>query len=262
MNIPFYKFHGTGNDFIMVDNRYDVFSKNNTNLVHELCHRRFGIGADGLILLENSEEPLEDFKMVYYNSDGNQSSMCGNGGRCLVAFANMLGIIDQKSIFSAVDGVHEAVIEGDIVSLKMQDVSAKGINEDELFLDTGSPHHILFSDQVGDINVKKAGSEIRYSEKYNSFGGTNVNFVQQTEEDTFLVRTYERGVEDETYSCGTGVTAVAIAVNAIGKTAANTIHLETPGGKLKVSFENINGDYHNIWLTGPTSKVFKGELEC
>jgi len=262
MNIPFYKFHGTGNDFIMVDNRNDVFSKNNTNLVHDLCHRRFGIGADGLILLENSKEPLEDFKMVYYNSDGNQSSMCGNGGRCLVAFAKLLRIIDEKAVFSAIDGMHEAVIKGDIVSLKMQNVSVNGINEDELFLDTGSPHHILFSDQVGDINVKKLGSEIRYSEKYNSCGGTNVNFVQQTEVDTFLVRTYERGVEGETYSCGTGVTAVAIAVNAIGKTTANTIHLETPGGKLRVSFENINGDYQNIWLTGPTAKVFKGELEC
>lgn len=262
MTIPFYKFHGTGNDFIMVDNRNDVFSKNNTNLVHDLCHRRFGIGADGLILLENSEEDSEDFKMVYYNSDGNQSSMCGNGGRCLVAFAKLLGIIDEKATFDAIDGLHEATIDGDIVSLKMQDVLAKGINEDELFLDTGSPHHILFSEQVGDINVKRDGASIRYSEKYKSCGGTNVNFVQQKDENTFLVRTYERGVEDETYSCGTGVTAVAIAVNAIGKTDANTINLETPGGKLQVSFESKNETYHNIWLTGPTAKVFKGEFEC
>jgi len=262
MNIPFYKFHGTGNDFIMVDNRDSIFSKNNTNLVHDLCHRRFGIGADGLILLENSDDPSEDFKMVYYNSDGNQSSMCGNGGRCLVAFAKLLGIIDEKATFSAIDGQHDAVIEGDIVSLKMQDVTAKGINEDELFLDTGSPHHILFSDEVGDINVKKEGASIRYSEKYESCDGTNVNFVQQIKEDTFLVRTYERGVEDETYSCGTGVTAVAIAVNATGKTTSNTVNLETPGGKLQVSFESDNGVYINIWLTGPTAKVFKGELTC
>ena len=262
MNIPFYKFHGTGNDFIMVDNRTDIFSKNNTNLVHDMCHRRFGIGADGLILLENSEIPSEDFKMVYYNSDGNQSSMCGNGGRCLVAFAKLLGIISEKATFTAIDGLHQAIIDGDIVSLKMQDVVAKGINEDELFLDTGSPHHILFSEEVGDINVKRDGAAIRYSEKYESSGGTNVNFVQQTDKDTFLVRTYERGVEDETYSCGTGVTAVALAVNAIGKTDANSIKLETPGGKLQVSFENNNGDYYNIWLTGPTAKVFKGEFEC
>lgn len=262
MNIPFYKFHGTGNDFIMVDNRTDVFPKNNTNLVHELCHRRFGIGADGLILLENSEEALEDFKMVYFNSDGNQSSMCGNGGRCLVAFAKLLGIIDDKTVFSAIDGVHEALIDGEVVSLKMQDVTANGINKEEIFLDTGSPHHILFSEQVGDVNVKKEGASIRYSAKYESSGGTNVNFVQQTAIDTFLVRTYERGVEDETYSCGTGVTAVAIAVNALCKTKATTIKLETPGGKLQVSFENENGNYRNIWLTGPTAKVFKGELQC
>lgn len=262
MNIPFYKFHGTGNDFIMVDNRNDIFSKNNTNLIHELCHRRFGIGADGLILLENSELPSEDFKMVYYNSDGNQSSMCGNGGRCLVAFAKLLGIINEKAVFSAIDGVHEAVIEGNVVSLKMQDVTANGINKDEIFLDTGSPHHILFSEQVGDISVKQEGASIRYSEKYESSGGTNVNFVQQTGTDTFLVRTYERGVEDETYSCGTGVTAVAIVANALGKTKATTINLETPGGRLQVSFENENGNFHNIWLTGPTAKVFKGELTC
>ncbi|TVZ25386.1 diaminopimelate epimerase [Gillisia sp. Hel_I_86] len=262
MNIPFYKFHGTGNDFIMVDNRNDVFPKNNTNLVHDLCHRRFGIGADGLILLENPEGTSEDFKMVYYNADGNQSSMCGNGGRCIVAFAKLLGIINEKATFNAIDGLHEAIINGNIVSLKMQDVLAKGINEDELFLDTGSPHHILFSEQVGDVNVKRDGAFIRYSEKYESCGGTNVNFVQRKDEDTFLVRTYERGVEDETYSCGTGVTAVAIAVNAIGKTQATTINLETPGGKLQVSFNNNNETYQNIWLTGPTTKVFKGEFEC
>ena len=262
MNIPFYKFHGTGNDFIMVDNRNEIFPKNNTNLIHELCHRRFGIGADGLILLENSEEPEEDFKMVYYNSDGSQSSMCGNGGRCLVAFAKLLGIINEKATFSAIDGIHEAIIEADVVSLKMQDVTANGINEDEIFLDTGSPHHILFSEQVGDINIKKEGANIRYSEKYESSGVTNVDFVQQTETDTFLVSTYESGVEDETYSCGTGVTAVAIAVNALRKTDASTINLETPGGKLQVSFENENGNYRNIWLTGPTAKVFKGEFTC
>lgn len=262
MNIPFYKFHGTGNDFIMVDKRINLFSKNDANLIHNLCHRRFGIGADGLILLENSDNPEEDFKMVYFNSDGNQSSMCGNGGRCLVAFAKLLGIIEEKATFGAIDGFHEATVSENIISLKMQDVTAKGINEGELFLDTGSPHHVLFSDQVGDVDVKNEGATIRYSEKYESCGGTNVNFVQQTGIDTFLVRTYERGVEDETYSCGTGVTAVAIAVNAVGKTSSKTIHLETPGGKLEVSFDENDGVYTNIWLTGPTAMVFKGELEC
>lgn len=262
MKISFYKFHGTGNDFIMVDNRMASFPKNDTNLIYQLCHRRFGIGADGLILLEKPVNDQEDFKMVYYNADGNQSSMCGNGGRCLVAFAKFLGVIKNEAVFSAIDGQHKGVVKDEIVSLKMQDIEAGDLNEKELFLDTGSPHHVLFSKDVGDIDVKKVGAKIRYSEKYESNGGTNVDFVQQTGDDTFLVRTYERGVEDETYSCGTGVTAVALAVHAVGKTHATTVNLETPGGKLSVSFETEAWNYKNIWLTGATKNVFKGEIEC
>lgn len=262
MRVNFHKFHGTGNDFIMIDNRGNVFSKNDTNLIHHLCHRRFGIGADGLILLELPINDDEDFNMVYYNSDGNQSSMCGNGGRCIVAFANHLGIIGSETIFNAIDGQHQAIIKNGKVSLKMMDVNAEDLNENELFLDTGSPHKIVFSTNVGAIDVKKEGSKIRYSKKYESDGGTNVNFVQQTGEESFLVRTYERGVEDETYSCGTGVTAVALAVNAIGKSKSTTIYLETPGGKLEVSFEKSENTFQNIWLTGPTENVFKGEIKC
>ena len=262
MKVIFHKFHGTGNDFIMIDNRGEIFPKNDTNLIHHLCHRRFGIGADGLILLESSSEANESFKMVYFNADGNQSSMCGNGGRCIVAFANHLEIIGSEALFNAIDGQHQDIIKDGKVSLKMMDVNAEDLNENELFLDTGSPHKIIFSDNVGDIDVKKEGSLIRYSEKYESEGGTNVNFVQQTAEDSFLVRTYERGVEDETYSCGTGVTAVALAVNAIGKTKSKTIYMETPGGKLEVSFDKSERGYQNIWLTGPTENVFKGEIKC
>src|SRR5690606_15866190 len=191
MKINFYKFHVTGNDFIMVDNRELQFSKNDTNLIHRLCHRRFGIGADGLILLENSKDDKEDFKMVYFNADGNQSSMCGNGGRCLVAFAQHLNVITDSATFSAVDGRHEAVIKNGQVSLKMQDVDASDLNGKYIFLDTGSPHHIIFTEEVGDIDVKLKGQKIRYSAPYEATGGTNVNFVQQTGEDQFLVRTYE-----------------------------------------------------------------------
>ncbi len=262
MKLNFYKYHGTGNDFIMIDNRIASFPKNDTNLIHKLCHRRFGIGADGLILLEKSVNHQEDFKMVYYNSDGNQSSMCGNGGRCLVAFAKSLGVFENETVFSAIDGQHKGIVKDGIVSLKMRDISSENLNEKELFIDTGSPHHILFSEEVGDIDVKKEGAIIRYSDKYESNGGTNVDFVQQTGEDSFLVRTYERGVEDETFSCGTGVTAVALAVHAVGKTQATTVHLETPGGKLTVSFEKEGKNYKNIWLTGPTRNVFKGVIEC
>lgn len=262
MKLNFYKFHGTGNDFIMVDNRTKLFSKNDTILINKLCHRRFGIGADGLILLEEPVNEGEDFTMVYYNSDGNQSSMCGNGGRCLVAFAKHLNIIEDTAKFTAIDGFHEAVIKEEIVSLKMQDVAAENLNETTLFLNTGSPHHILFSEEVAGINVKAEGGKIRYSNTYEKDGGTNVNFVQQVEENSFLVRTYERGVEDETYSCGTGVTAVAIAAYATGRAVEKKVILKTPGGDLQVTFENEGKHYHNIWLTGPARFVFKGEVEC
>ncbi|QED36366.1 diaminopimelate epimerase [Antarcticibacterium arcticum] len=262
MNVEFYKFHGTGNDFIMVDNRDTIFPKNDTNLINRLCHRRFGIGADGLILLENAGDEENDFKMVYFNSDGNQSSMCGNGGRCIVAFAKYLGIIANSAGFTAIDGKHSAVINGQEVSLKMQDVDASDLNEAALFLDTGSPHHIEFTDEVGDIDIKRQGAKIRYSSKYEENGGTNVNYVQQDGDHNFLVRTYERGVEDETYSCGTGVTAVALAVHALGRTNSRDITLKTRGGNLQVSFDEKEEQYFNIWLTGPAEYVFKGEFEC
>lgn len=262
MRLKFFKFHGTGNDFIMVDNRNNLFSKNDTNLINQLCHRRFGIGADGLILLENPEVEGDDFKMVYFNSDGNESSMCGNGGRCLVAFAKFLNIIQNKGKFTAIDGPHEAVIEGDTVSLKMQDVQAGNLNEESLFLNTGSPHHIIFTEEIGEIDVKKEGAKIRYSQLYENGGGTNVNFVQAEGSNSYLVRTYERGVEDETYSCGTGVTAVALAVHATGKTTDKEVNLSTPGGALKVTFEKEDDTYRNIWLTGPAEFVFEGEMQC
>lgn len=262
MKLKFFKFHGTGNDFIMVDNRDLIFSKNDTNLVNRLCHRRFGIGADGLILLEPASQEGDDFKMVYFNADGNQSSMCGNGGRCLVAFAKYLHIIEERTSFTAIDGRHLAILKNGQVSLQMQDVDVANLNESNLFLDTGSPHHIVFSKQIELVDVKKEGAQIRYSPQYEATGGTNVNFVEPSGENSFKVRTYERGVEDETYSCGTGVTAVALSAHATGKANGKEIDLTTPGGGLKVSFERDKDRYHNIWLTGPAQFVFKGEIEC
>lgn len=246
----------------MVDNRNKVLSKNDANLINRLCHRRFGIGADGLILLEPAENEIDDFKMVYYNADGNQSSMCGNGGRCLVAFAKYLNIIEDTASFTAIDGMHRAVIETGKVSLLMKDVDASNLNHTTLFLDTGSPHRIIFTESVGDINIKNEGSKIRYSEAYKNTGGTNVNFVQQEGDNTFLVRTYERGVEDETFSCGTGVTAVALAAFASGKATSKKILMKTPGGELEVSFEEKDNKFSEIWLTGPAEFVFKGEIVC
>ena len=259
MTIQFFKYQGTGNDFIMIDNRQEVFSKNNTKLIKQLCDRRFGIGADGLILLENDK--ISDFKMVYYNSDGNESSMCGNGGRCIVAFAKQLNVIDNETTFIAVDGEHYAKISVDgIVSLQMKNVDEIKMTSDYVFLNTGSPHHITLVEDVKSVPVKEIGSQIRYSDLYGK-AGSNVNFVEAISDSLFAVRTYERGVEDETLSCGTGVTAAAIAMNAIGKTTFNEISLLVEGGELKVTFKKEGKNYTNVFLIGPASFVFDGKIE-
>lgn len=258
MEILFYKYHGTGNDFIMIDNRDDVFPKNNTKLVAQLCDRRFGIGGDGLILLEN--DVSSDFKMIYYNSDGNPSSMCGNGGRCIVALAEKLGIIDAETVFAATDGLHHATIESDgTIALQMKDVDRIVANSKYAFLDTGSPHHIEMVDNLRNIDIKRDGSKIRYSDLYGS-SGSNVNFVKQEGEDTFSVRTYERGVEDETLSCGTGVTAVAIAMYETGRTKSEKVRLNVEGGTLEVIFSKSKGKYKNVFLKGPATFVFEGKI--
>jgi diaminopimelate epimerase len=259
MQIEFYKYQGTGNDFVMIDNRSNFFPKGDVKLIERLCDRRFGIGADGLILLENDTET--DFRMVYYNSDGNQSSMCGNGGRCLVAFANQLGVIDDKTTFIATDGLHYASVNADsIVSLQMIDVNEIQKKDSYTFLNTGSPHHVQIVDDLEHYNVKENGAAIRYGELYGE-KGSNINFVKKVDNDTFSLRTYERGVEDETLACGTGATAVAIAMNAIGETDKTSINLNVEGGKLVVSFDKENDGYTNVFLTGPAKFVFKGTIE-
>lgn len=255
MHFSFYKYQGTGNDFIIIDNRQLFFSKNDTKHIAALCDRKFGIGADGLILLEN--HPTLDFRMVYYNSDGNESSMCGNGGRCLVHFAKFLGIIQNKTTFEAIDGIHEAIILNDMVSLKMNDVESVKIENNHIFLNTGSPHHVEICNQLDTLDIQNVGAKLRF-EKYGT-EGANINFVKQIDNDTFSVRTYERGVEGETLSCGTGVTAVAIAMHAIQKTNSGTVILKTPGGDLEVTFEVNESQYKNIWLKGPAVQVYKGE---
>ncbi len=255
--LTFYKYQGTGNDFVMVDNRTDSFPKNDTELVAKLCDRRFGIGADGLILLEN--DPNLDFKMVYYNADGNEGSMCGNGGRCLVAFANFLGIFSSETKFNAVDGAHSATIEGDIVELKMGDVTEIKIKPNYYFLNTGSPHHVQLVSEIQDLDVFKEGSKLRYGlygEK-----GSNINFVEPLDNGAFAVRTYERGVEDETLSCGTGVTAVAIAMHKSGRVSSDIVNIEAQGGKLQVRFSVDAKGYSNVHLKGPATQVFKGEVK-
>jgi diaminopimelate epimerase len=258
MQIEFFKYHGTGNDFVMIDNRSNFFPKENTKLIEHLCDRRFGIGGDGLILLENDSDT--DFKMVYYNSDGNQSSMCGNGGRCLAAFAKKLNVINNSCTFIATDGLHHATIsESGQVSLQMIDVSNMKINPEYTFLNTGSPHHVQMVEDLENYNIKENGAKIRYGELYGATG-SNINFVKQINANTFSLRTYERGVEDETLSCGTGATAVAIAMNATGKTNATSINLNVEGGKLEVTFDKVDNNYSNVFLKGPAEFVFKGEI--
>lgn len=256
MNFTFYKYEGTGNDFVMIDNRTKTFPKENTDKISRICDRHFGIGADGLILLEDDEQ--SDFKMVYYNADGNESSMCGNGGRCIVAFAKKLGIIENSTVFNAIDGLHEATIQESIVSLKMIDVADIDIQPNHVFLDTGSPHHIEMVEDLNTYPVYKHGKEIRN----NVYGkeGSNVNFVQPVTNDTFRIRTYERGVEDETLACGTGVTAVAIAMHARNITQSNRITLQVEGGSLVVSFDSDGDHYKNVVLSGPATFVFQGNI--
>jgi diaminopimelate epimerase len=258
MTIPFIKYQGTGNDFIMIDNRVHFFLDDcHEELIQKLCDRRFGIGADGLIMLENDE--TSDFKMVYFNADGRQSTMCGNGGRCIIQFAHDLGVIDFKCAFLAIDGVHNGVIENGHVKLQMQDVTdISELNSKTYELNTGSPHYIEFVDSIPS-DVKMEGARIRNSDRY-KLEGININFVSLSG-DAIQVATYERGVEDETYSCGTGVTAAAIAKCHTKSDGNYSVNVLTKGGSLVVEFTKIDGKYSEIWLNGPAKRVFEGVIK-
>lgn len=260
MKLTFYKYQGTGNDFVIVDNRDAIVTKNDTKLFSRLCDRKFGIGADGLMLLELSENHEDDFKMVYFNADGKESSMCGNGGRCLVAFASHIGVITDKTTFMAIDGRHYAEIKDGLVYLQMQDVQVIETYEDHFFLDTGSPHHVTMVEDLSTYEVVTNGRAIRNGAPYFE-QGSNVNFVEEKTKNYFEVRTYERGVEDETLSCGTGVTAVALSMYEKGIATANHIKVSTPGGFLKVTFDKDHQGFKNIFLIGPAQQVFKGEID-
>ncbi len=262
----FYKYHGAGNDFIIIDNREDAFNIDDPVVIQQLCHRRFGIGADGVILLQNSGK--YDFSMIYMNSDGSIGAMCGNGGRCIVHFAyHILGIIkDPENVrFEAVDGLHEAEIAGlpaqagDQVKLKMQDVSEITERNGHVFLRSGTtPHNVVFVDNIRKFPVVEEGKKLQTIETDPK--GVNVNYVEE-KNGVFHVRTYERGVWDETMACGTGATSVAIACANLGKLDSNVCTISMPGGDLKIEFEKTpEGVFQNIWLTGPAKFVFKGEI--
>lgn len=255
MKLEFYKYQGTGNDFIMIDNRRMIFDPGQTALVKKLCDRRFGIGGDGLILLETDSRL--DFRMVYFNSDGNQSSMCGNGGRCIVQFAHDLGVIQDKTTFMAVDGLHDAFLKGGLVHLKMIDVLEVEKVENDFYLNTGSPHYVQFVNEVEDFPVYAEGYKIRNNDRFRK-EGTNVNFVQKLDQGHIVVRTYERGVEDETYSCGTGVTAAAVAASLSG--IQPPVRVKTLGGDLQVDFQEQDGKFSDVYLSGPAQQVFQGHI--
>lgn len=256
MKIPFAKYHGTGNDFVIIDQTEDVFiTQDQTELIKGICHRRYGIGADGLMLLQRHTSA--DFEMVYFNADGKTSSMCGNGGRCIASMAYRIGMIGEYGTFMAIDGVHEVeILDPQLVSLKMADV--KGIEErdDDFILNTGSPHFIRLVDDVNTVDVATKGSAIRYSPPFAAVG-INVNFLEPRG-GTIAVRTYERGVEDETYSCGTGVVASALVHAHQSEEELNQVDIKTKGGKLSVRFSKADEGYEDVWLTGPAVHVYDG----
>jgi len=255
MEIQFAKYHGAGNDFVIIDNRANTFTPT-TELVKHLCNRHFGIGADGLMLIENNA--TLDFRMRYFNSDGNESTMCGNGGRCIVHYAKKLNLTSDTPKFMGIDGEHEALfIEDDLINLKMKDVLSFTANDDFYFIDTGSPHYVCYVEDINEVNVNEEGAKIRST--YNvEQGGTNVNFVQISDE-LLLIRTFERGVEAETLACGTGAVASAIASHHFLEDEENTIKIKAIGGILSVSFNKTSEfEYTNIWLSGPVKHVFNG----
>jgi len=255
MKLNFFKYQGTGNDFIMIDARTEAFDAKDLALVTKLCDRRFGIGADGLILLQDHK--VYDFQMIYFNSDGSQS-MCGNGGRCAVQFAHDMGAINKETTFLAIDGEHDAFLKDGLVNLKMIDVEKVENNGDHYFMSTGSPHYVRFVKDIESYPVFEEGRKVRYNDRFKE-KGTNVNFVEKNG-DILWVRTYERGVENETYSCGTGVTAAAIAAN-LYENMQSPIKIKTLGGDLGISFKKNGDKYTDIFLIGPAVKVFTGEVE-
>jgi len=261
MKITFEKYHGAGNDFIIIDDRKGnvELSKDNIAL---LCHRRFGIGADGLMLLQESN--TFDFKMTYFNADGYEGSLCGNGGRCIVYFAKQLGLINSETRFEAIDGEHRAhILSGNeddgIVSLKMADVDKIEKFDDDYFLNTGSPHYVKIVENLDSIDAFELGKSIRWDNRFQP-EGTNANFVI-IQGDHLFVRTFERGVENLTLACGTGVVASATVAAERSTNQFYNYFIKTDGGDLKVKFKKKNNIYSDIWLEGPVVKVYGGNVE-
>lgn len=256
MYYRFFKYQGAGNDFIVIDNREEIFDKSNHRLIEFLCHRRFGVGADGLMTLENASG--YDFKMTYFNSDGYEASMCGNGGRCIVAFAKKLDLIAERALFLAADGPHHAKIDGDLVDLQMTDVKKIDTLTDGFFLNTGVPHLVHFVDDLNLVDVNLEGRQLRYDARFQP-EGTNVNFVKQNG-NQLIVYTYERGVESETLACGTGITAAALSAAFRAGLDSGKFDIQAKGGNLQVRWKTNDKVFTDIWLKGPAELVYEGEI--
>lgn len=255
--INFFKYQGAGNDFIMIDNRNGQFRHDKIAFAKKWCDRKFGIGSDGIIFIEQKE--AADFEMDFYNPDGSQS-FCGNGSRCAVAFASKLNIVEKDCVFSAIDGLHLAKIQANSFHIKMGDVESIQKIGDDLMLDTGSPHYIKFCASIGSMDVVEAGKEVRYSDQFKA-KGINVNFLEKEGANAIRLRTYERGVENETLACGTGATAAALSFAEKEGIDAGTIDVKVQGGELQVAFEKNAKGFKDVWLIGPAVEVFKGVIE-
>ena len=259
-SLQFHKYQGTGNDFILIDNRGQSLEKQLTpEQIARMCHPKWGIGADGLMLLSDSAS--SDFRMIYYNSDGKESTMCGNGGRCIVDFAHQLGVGGPEYLFEAIDGLHRASWSSSQVALQMSPPSGyEELETNQCWIDTGSPHYVIFVDQaIQNIPVLTLGKQYRHDPRF-APGGTNVNFVEILGEDRLAVRTFERGVEAETLSCGTGVTACAYTHLLRTESSQTSISIQTPGGNLEVQIINRGKKEEEVWLKGPAIGVFEGRI--
>ena len=257
MKITFNKYQGAGNDFIIIDNRDGRINPTDDKLIRWMCDRRFGIGADGVILISDTED--FSYKMTYFNADGFEGTMCGNGGRCTAAFAISSGIATPDHNFNAIDAPHRAIAENGLIKLRMNDVQGTELIGGNYFINTGSPHYVVFEKDVASFDVFNEGKKLRWAPEF-APGGTNVNFAEVRTNDIF-VRTFERGVEDETLSCGTGVTASAIAAVLSGHFDSIPVNVHTRGGDLSVSFTRDGNRLTDIWLTGPATHVFTGSID-
>lgn len=260
MKLKFYKYQATGNDFIIIDNRNQDINLTEEN-IRFLCHRHFGIGSDGLILLENDDKT--DFSMQFFNPDGSGGMMCGNGGRSIVKFAADKGVIKDKCTFLAPDGLHSATIEGENISLKMTTPTLFQAHEDGFYINTGTSHFVVFENNLEEIDIIKKGRTLRYDERFLTYNGCNVNFVQEIADKNLKIQTYERGVEDETLACGTGICASALTYSVKKQLpcGTHTINLSAKGGELQVRFEKqSDNQFSEVHLIGEAKMVFKGEI--